>query len=72
MIGSSDNSGGVAWWLGLLCVEQNVAGSNLASYFDFFFSFHLSNFFLSSCEPAKPFQHGASIACCNCYHRSML
>ena len=31
--------------LGLLCVEQNVAGSNLTLRFDFF---HLSNFFLSS------------------------
>ena len=50
MIGSSDNSG-----LGLLCVEQNVAGSNLALCFDFF-SFHLSKFFYvlmshSSTEP---------------------
>ena len=28
MIGSSDNSDGVV--VGLLCVEQNIAGSNLA------------------------------------------
>ena len=34
MIGSSGNSGGVV--VGLLCVEQNVAGSNLALCFDFF------------------------------------
>ena len=40
MIGSSDNSGGV-----VLCVEQNVAGPNLA--FDFF---SLVEIFLSSCR----------------------
>ena len=45
-----------------MCVEQNVAGSNLALCFDFFFS--LVKIFLSSCEP---FQHGASIACCKGY-----
>ena len=45
MIGSSDNSGGVvvgALVCGL-CVEQNIAGSNLALCIDFF-SFHLSKF----------------------------
>ena len=36
---SSDNSGGRV--LGLLCVGQNRAGSNLAVHFDFF---SLSNF----------------------------
>ena len=33
---SSDNGGGRV--LGLLCVKQNGAGSNLAVHFDFFFS----------------------------------
>ena len=32
----SDNGGGRV--LGLLCVEWNVAGSNLAAHFDFFYS----------------------------------
>ena len=46
MIGSSDNSGGVlALWLGLLRVEQNVVGSNIALCFDFFFTCrHFSKF----------------------------
>ena len=44
MIASSDNNGGVV----LLCVEQNVAGSNLALYFNIFFS--LFEIFLSSCR----------------------
>ena len=61
MIGSSDNSGGVVVGA-LVCREQNVAGSNLALCFDFFFFFlSLVEIFLSSYEP---FQHGASIACC--------
>ena len=51
-------------------MEQNVAGSNLALCFDFFF-FSLVEIFLSSCEPAEPFQHGASIACCTCFHSSI-
>ena len=65
MIGSSDNSGGVV--VGALVCGTECSGFcsalNLASYFDFFF-FSLVEFFLSSCEPAEPFQHGASIACC--------
>ena len=36
MFGSSDSSGGVV--VRLLCVEQNVVGSNLALCFDFFFT----------------------------------
>ena len=41
MFGWSDNSGGIM--VGLLCVEQNVVGSNLALCFNFFF--HMSKFF---------------------------
>ena len=37
MIGNSDNSSGVVVG-GLLCVEQNVADSNLALCFNFFFN----------------------------------
>ena len=41
MICSSDNSGSVV--VGA-CVEQNVAGSNLALCFDFFFLFTFCRF----------------------------
>ena len=57
MISGSNNSGGVV--VGLLHVEQNVAG--LISLYALIF-FSLVEIFLSSREP---FQHGASIACCN-------
>ena len=39
---SSNNCGGRV--LGLLCMGQNRAGSNLAVHFDFFSFFSLSNF----------------------------
>ena len=40
---SSNNNGG-GRVLGLLCMGQNRAGSNLAIHFDFFLFFSLSNF----------------------------
>ena len=43
MIGSSNNSGGVVA-IGLLCAEQNVAGSNLDRFIATIF-FHFSKFF---------------------------
>ena len=49
MIGSSDNSVVV---LGLLCVEQNEAGSNLALCFVIFF-FNLSKFKFLGAIPAR-------------------
>ena len=60
MIGSSDNSGGVV--VGALVCGTECSGFK-SCFMLCFFSFHLSKFFLSSCEP---FQHGASIACCSC------
>ena len=39
---SSNNGGGRV--LGLLCMQRNRAGSNLAAHFDFLIFFSLSNF----------------------------
>ena len=63
MIGSCDNSGGVV--VGALVCGTECSGFTLC--FDFFF-FSLVEIFLSSCEPAEPFQHRASIACCKYDH----
>ena len=58
MIGSSDNSGGVV--VGALVCGTECSGFKSRFILSLFFSF--VEIFLSSREP---FQHGASIACCN-------